>query len=342
VTDERMGVHRLSSAGGSADDEEINLLDYLRVIWRRRQMILRLCAVTMMLTVIVMCAKPRQYRSSVTIVPPLEILEKEAGVGGLGAMGNSMLRGIMDGGSIAGMYVEILESREVADSLIGRFHLMEVYEGVQHRADARERLTKNTKIGTTDGGAVKIAVTDLDPNRAAAIAGAYVEELDRQNKRLSAGQATSKRMFLENRLKEIEQRFSRIENIPAHEARVQEMLYELLIRELELAKIEEARSMPTIQVLDDAEVPELPVGRGTIKKAMLAGIAALMFGTFLALTLEYLRETKQAGLAREFERATRRRKAIHSGRTDPPGGNGQQKQEPVEATEGPAGRPAGP
>jgi uncharacterized protein involved in exopolysaccharide biosynthesis len=275
------------------DEQEIDLLDYLRVIWRRRWMILILSVTATVLAGGRIYISPRHYQASVTIVPPLEILQKEAGVGGLGVMGNSMLRGIMDSGGISGMYVEILQSREIADSIIERFGLMEAYEGVRTRSAARSRLNGSTTIKTTKEGAVKIAVTDLDPNRAAAIANAYVEELDKQNTRLSAGHATSKRTFLENRLKEIEGRLSRIDNLPSREAQVQEMLYELLMRELEIAKIEEARSMPTIQVLDEAEVPELPVGRGTMRKGMMAGIAAFMFGTFLAFTREYVAQARR-------------------------------------------------
>jgi len=52
--------------------------------------------------------------------------------------------------------------------------------------------------------------------------------------------------------------------------------------------MEEARSMPTIQVLDPAVVPELPVGRGTVHKGMLAGVAAFMLGIFLAFSREYV------------------------------------------------------
>jgi uncharacterized protein involved in exopolysaccharide biosynthesis len=317
---------RIESCGGAVgpmDEQEINLFDYLRVIWRRRWMILILSATATVLTGGLIFISPRCYQANVTIVPPLDVLQKQAGINSLGAMGKSMLSDIIDTGSIADMYVEILQSREIADSIIDRFHLMEVYGTVERRTGARKQLRANTKIDTTQEGAVKIAVTDLDPNRAAAITRAYVEELDQQNKRLSTGQATSKRIFLENRLKQVEGKLSRIETIPAREAQVQEMLYELLMRELEMAKIEEARSMPTIQVLDEAEVPELPVRRGTITKGVMAGIAAFMFGTFLAFALEYLQETRQAGLARQFERATRRRKAAsrHSGRS---GTNGQE------------------
>jgi tyrosine-protein kinase Etk/Wzc len=311
-----------ASRRGSVDEQETDLLDYLRIIWRRRRMILILCVVAMTLTVIVSRTKPRFYQASITIVPPLDVLQKGSSVDQLSGLGSSMLRGIMDSGSISGMYVEILQSREVADSIIGRFRLMDIYEDIRYRSQARRILQENTKIQTTDDGAVKVAIKDTDPNRAAAIANAYVEELDRQNKRLSSGQATSKRLFLETRLKEVEAKLSRIETIPAREAQVQEMLYELLIRELELAKIEEARSMPTIQVVDKAEVPELPMARGTVRKGMLAGIAAMMFGTFLAFGREYLGQTREAGLAKQFERATRRRKVASDSGVDQSGGDG--------------------
>jgi len=115
-----------------------------------------------------------------------------------------------------------------------------------------------------------------------------VEELDAQNKRLSGGQASSKRVFLETRLKEIEDKLSRIETIPTHEARVQEMLYELLVRELELAKIEEAKSMPTVQILDPAVPPEVRKAKGTVRRAVLAGMVVLMFLIFVAFGREYI------------------------------------------------------
>jgi len=70
------------------------------------------------------------------------------------------------------------------------------------------------------------------------------------------------------------------------------MLFELLNRECQIAKIEEAKSMPTIQVLDLAIVPEWPVGPGTVKKGILAGIAAMMLGIFIAFGCEYVQGIK--------------------------------------------------
>jgi len=131
-------------------------------------------------------------------------------------------------------------------------------------------------------------VLDRDPNRAAAIANAYVEELDKRNKKLSAGQATSKRVFLENSLKEVEAKLSKSNNTLSREVETQERVYQFLVEQYEMAKIEEARNMPTIQVLDPAVIPELPVGRGMIQKGMMAAVAGLMLGIFLAFSREYV------------------------------------------------------
>ena len=162
----------------------------------------------------------------------------------------------MDVGSISDMYVGILRSRSVADALIERFDLASVYKIPKSDSTVRQILQDRTSIKVGDEGIVTITVEDRDPCQAANLANAYVEELDRQNKRLFVGQATSKKVFLENRLKEIEKELSRIDNLLSRDAKIKEMLFELLTKEYEIAKIEEAKSMPTIQVLDKADVPE--------------------------------------------------------------------------------------
>jgi len=73
------------------------------------------------------------------------------------------------------------------------------------------------------------------------------------------------------------------------------MLHELLVQQYEMAKIEEARSMPTIQVLDSPVVAEIGVGRGTVRKGMLAGVAAFMLGVFLAFSREDLVQARRRG-----------------------------------------------
>lgn len=288
--------------GGRSYDDDVDLLGYVRVVLKYRRMILSVCVVAVAATVTIKLLLPKVYAATTSIVPPVDFLQRESelqggmgGLGGLGMSGSRALQRAIGVTSIADIYVGILESRAVADILIERFDLMNVYEADGLRYAARRMLEENTNIVISDEGIVRITVEDKDPNRAAAMANAYVEELDRQNKRLSTGQATSKRIFLETRLKEVEDKLSKIDNILSREAKTQEMLFELLTREYEIAKIEEARSMPTIQVLDEAVVPQRRMPRGTIRAAGIAGLISLILAVLVAFARESFAKVREVG-----------------------------------------------
>ncbi|MFH1370988.1 MAG: Wzz/FepE/Etk N-terminal domain-containing protein [Planctomycetota bacterium] len=271
----------------------MTLADYWAVILKHRSLIVRFCVIAAVVTGIISILMPRIYAATTSIVPPLQILEKESeATGALRALKDSLISRATMATSIADLYVGILKSRGVQEAIIDKFNLLKVYN-VKRLLYARRQLQKNTDIETSKEGIVYITVKDKSAAMAAALANAYVDELDRQNKRLSVGQATSKRIFLENRLREIDEKLSRIDNISSREARTQEMLFELLTRECELAKIEEARSMPTIQVIDRAVEPETRMSRGVLRRIVTAGFIALLFGSLAAVFIESSRKFKQ-------------------------------------------------
>jgi len=190
-----------------SDPDEINLVDYLRVIYKYKWMIMIMTIITMAATVAYSLQQPRMYEASASIVPPIDRLSQGGGLASkLGGAGSMLLQGMLNQGDLSGLYVGILESRVVSEALIDRFDLVNVYEKTAEltRTMARAILKNNTAIKASKEGIVHITVKDLDATRSAEIANAYVEELDLQNKRLSGGQATSKRVFLENRLREIQ------------------------------------------------------------------------------------------------------------------------------------------
>jgi uncharacterized protein involved in exopolysaccharide biosynthesis len=305
---------------------EAGVFDLFRIVLRHWRLVPLVCVPIIAATVAWSLVITKTYRATTSIVPPMDSVQGgDLGAAGslLGGAEGALLRKAMSTGSPTDMYVGILKSRAVLDTIVDRFNLAQVYGCPDCKWAAVNRLRTNTDIKVGEEGIVEISVVEEDPNRAAAIANAYVEELDRQNKRLSAGQATSKRQFLENRLKEIEEKFSRIETIPAHEAQVQEMIYELLIRESEMAKIEEAKSMPTIQVLDEAVPPQQKFKPQRKQMAIMAGVGSFTLAVFLAFFLEYREESRQTGLARTFQRATRWRKAVARQRANRSDNNGE-------------------
>jgi len=284
------------------DEDEINLIDYLRVIFKYRIMILCICIFAVVTTAIISLSMPKIYSATASIVPPMDIIQKEAGLAGaLGAGRNSILSKAIGVTSVANMYADILESRVVVDVIIDRFDLMKAYEEKKYKSNVRRKLRNNTVIKVSGEGIVKIMVEDKDPNRAAAMANAYAEELDRQNKRLSSGQATNKRIFIENRLTEIDKEFSNIPNIPTRRAKVLDTLYQTLTIEYELARIEEVKSMPTIQILDKAVVPEVKCKPRRRQMVMLSGIAALFLAVFAAFAREYVAKMKKVQTEEQCE-----------------------------------------
>jgi len=273
-------------------DDEMNLVDYFRVVAKHRRMIFWICTIAVITTAIVSLILPKSYAATTSVVPPVDVLQKGVGMaGGLGAVKSPMLEKMMDITSIGDMYVGILQSRSVADALIERFDLAAVYKIKNGVSAVRKILQNRTSFEVTEEGIVQITVEDRDPCRAAVLADAYVEELDRQNKRLFVGQASSKKVFLENRLREIQVELSNIDNIPSREAKIKEMLFELLTREFEIAKIEEAKSMPTIQVLDNAVVPEKRCKPKRTRMVLFAGAAALCVSVLTAFVREHIAKT---------------------------------------------------
>jgi tyrosine-protein kinase Etk/Wzc len=98
-------------------------------------------------------------------------------------------------------YVAMIKSRTVADKLLARFRLRELYKR-QYDDDARMELANRTKVTAGRDGLIAVEVSDHDPKRAAELANAYVEELRALTQRLAVSEAGQRRLFFENQLKQ--------------------------------------------------------------------------------------------------------------------------------------------
>jgi uncharacterized protein involved in exopolysaccharide biosynthesis len=97
------------------------------------------------------------------------------------------------------LYVGMLKSRTLADSLIQRFELQKVYDA-KTMFDTRKELDTNTKITSGKDGIITIDFDDKDPRRAATVANAYVEELYKLTQTLAVTEASQRRLFFEKQL----------------------------------------------------------------------------------------------------------------------------------------------
>jgi capsule polysaccharide export protein KpsE/RkpR len=177
----------------------------LRSLLNQRHIIQRAALAGLVFGLFLALVLPKSYESTTQLMPPdnqsssgmamLAALSAKTG-SGLAPLAGDLL-GVKSSGAL---FIGILRSATVEDRLIERFNLRSVY-GVQYMQSARTKLTENTVISEDrKSGIISINVTDRDPKRAAAIAQAYVEELNQLVAELSTSSAHRERVFLEERL----------------------------------------------------------------------------------------------------------------------------------------------
>lgn len=173
--------------------EEKTILDYARILWRRKAMIVALVAVSVVGTMIVSLLMPKYYRSEAMI------LVSAPETGGLGAaLSSSPLAGALSG-SLSGLsspadkVLVFLKSRTVAEMVIKRFDLLRVFNAGKWDAEkgawkdpakpplmeeAVKKLGKKvTAFRKSREGTIAISVEWKDPKLAAQIANYYVVAL---------------------------------------------------------------------------------------------------------------------------------------------------------------------
>jgi uncharacterized protein involved in exopolysaccharide biosynthesis len=190
------------------EDDEIDLLDYLFVILKRKRFIAAVTAGITVLAVIISLLIPKTYKAESRILPPTQqsqglsaqLLGQLGGVVGAGMLGAAA--GVRTTGDL---YVGLLKSRPVLDAIVDRFKLMELHK-TKYREDARRGLLGQLKA-TDDkkSGIITITVEDKDPKRAADMTNAFVDELKNLNKHLAVTEAGQRRLFYEEQLKDVKE-----------------------------------------------------------------------------------------------------------------------------------------
>jgi capsule polysaccharide export protein KpsE/RkpR len=378
---------------------EHRMLHTVSVFWYDRVMIVRVAAGVALFTLIFALLSPNHYRSTTELMPP-----DSKGSSGLAALANvaSQLGGSPIGAfagdalgmqSTGALFVGVLHSRTARENLAEQFNLRSAYgfprlHLLSSKEDVLKELDRNTEISEDrKSGIITIAVLDTKPDRAAALARGYVDQLNTLVATLSTSAAGRQRKFLEQRLAQVKKdldeaaqelsQFSsknstldpkdqgiamvtaaanlqgeliaaesqlqglaqiyadnnvRVRSLRARiaelqkqlgnvsgstpggdpsnsqsmpfpsiralpllaatysdlyrRAKIQETVYEVLTQQYEMAKVEEAKEIPTVRVLDMADVPNKKWGPHRAIEVLLGGILGLLVGCVLALLLD--------------------------------------------------------
>lgn len=189
----------LSQDPSVADDDEISLLDLLQVVVENlRLLILGPLAAGLVALGVSFVIAPT-FTASVKFMPPQQQQSAAtAMLQSLGALGG--LAGAASGiKNPSDQYIAFLKSRSVQDALIERFNLLDRFEA-KYKEDARKTLEAIVKATAGKDGLISVEVDDKDPQFAADLANAHVEELHKLLARLAVTEAQQRRVFFEKQL----------------------------------------------------------------------------------------------------------------------------------------------
>ena len=181
------------TAPQTSDADNIDILDLLIGASKHKKLILGFTTVVAVVAIVITILMPPIYTGSTKILPPQNQSSASGVLAQLGSLAG------LAGGAIRSpteIYVSMLKSRTVADSLVNRFELMNLYDS-KYPSQAREQLAEVTTILAGKDAIITIEVDDKDPKRAAAIANGYVDELLKLTQVLAVTDASQRRLFFE-------------------------------------------------------------------------------------------------------------------------------------------------
>ena len=190
-------------AGRCYTPPDMTYLDQLLALLRWKRMILLNTLGVAVASVIVALLLPKWYRATASVFPP----EEEGGI--LSNLSGPMSAATFGAGrsalpvlaSPSDLLAAVVDSRTVREEIVRQFDLAPVYK-VKTVDEALEVMRGRVTIKVGGEGVVKVRVLDRDPERAAAMANAFVAELDRVNREKRNSSARQARLFLERRLEQ--------------------------------------------------------------------------------------------------------------------------------------------
>jgi len=180
-------------------ESNTNVWVFLELLARRRGLIFTLVFLVTVAAAVISLLLPEWYTATALLLPPPD----ESTRGGLSALaeiatytGGVRLPGLVTPNDV---YARMLRSRRISDRIIEKFNLRDSY-GASSATAVYLVLADRTAVGVTDEGLLSVSVEDRDPQTAADMATAYVEELIALNRELLSTTAREKREFIEERL----------------------------------------------------------------------------------------------------------------------------------------------
>jgi uncharacterized protein involved in exopolysaccharide biosynthesis len=309
-TEETMDGASISDA--PSDDYEINLIDILTQLVYRKWLIAKVTGIAVLAGVVLALVLPVRYMATTKIMPPQQTQSAASMMmNQLTSASGGSLAALAGGGlglkSPNDIYVGLLTSRPIADAIIQKFNLAKEYHA-KDMTEARQKLAGYTEVAAEKRGFITVSVTDKDKKRVAEMANAYTDELRILTKALAVTEASQRRLFYEEQLKQAKdalvvaelafQQVQQQKGLVQLDAQAKAMIESLAALRAQVAakqvEVQALRSYSTEQNPDvqlvERELASLQAEEIRLEQSNHSpGIAGLGLGNVSAAGLEYLR-----------------------------------------------------
>ena len=202
------------TAPGERQDQpppvDLTLVEIIGSIWRARRAILRNFLIMTVASIAVALLLPVWFASTFVLLPSTAGNQDiDPGIMGFG----NPLAGLGFGVSNEELntYISVLKSRDVRDALIDGFDLLRSYR-VDTVEDALFILDDRIEITVSDEGALRVLVTDRDPQQTKALADGLLAELGSTMMALGVAAGQRQMRFIANRIGAVEAQLRQTES----------------------------------------------------------------------------------------------------------------------------------
>lgn len=195
------------------DGPEVGLLDLLTWIGEGKRLVAAVTLVATLAATAIAFSLPKVYTARTALLPPGS-QQQGAGAAAMAALGS--LGGLAGLGGLAAkspdeLYISLLKTDSIGRALDERFDLqaryeVETFEALRRTLPNYVRVTAEKKSGV-----INLEVDDEDPQFAADLANAHVEELTHILDRLAVSEAQQRRVFFDKQLHETKEQLIKAE-----------------------------------------------------------------------------------------------------------------------------------
>jgi tyrosine-protein kinase Etk/Wzc len=196
----------ISAPEAPRDGYEVSLIDVLTQLAYRKVLIAEVTGAAALIGLVLCFVLPVRYTATTRLMPPQQTQSTAAMLmNQLTGLGGGSLAAMAGGGlglkSPNDIYVGLLTSRPIADAIIQKFGLQKEYRA-KDMTEARKKLADFTEVTSEKAGFISVSVTDKDKKRVAEMANTYTDELRNLTKTLAVTEASQRRLFYEDQLKQ--------------------------------------------------------------------------------------------------------------------------------------------